>query len=86
MKILIFFSIAIIQLIAASEAERPLVYVTFHDQNLIESFWVIYNYLIEQQATVRHLCMYLQEYSSRFDQSSLFEFLLCKPVSSLANN
>jgi hypothetical protein len=71
---------------AASEADRPLVYVSFHDTTLIESFWVIYNYLIDQKATVRHLCLYLKQFSSQFDQSSLFEFIFTTPVSSLTNN
>ncbi len=85
-RIFHLFKIAIIQLIAASEANRPLVYVTFHDQTLVESFWIIYNYLIDQQATVRHLCIYLQKYSSRYDQSTLFEFILTTPISSLMRN
>jgi hypothetical protein len=59
MKIPVLFQIAIIQLIAASEDEHPLLYVSFHDKNLVESFWVVSNYLIGQQATNRHLCMYL---------------------------
>lgn len=85
-EILDLFKIAIIQLIAASEANRPLVYAAFHKQTLVESFWVVYNYLIDQKATVRHLWLYLQQYSSRFDQSGLFEFILTTPVSSLITN
>ncbi|CAF4100753.1 unnamed protein product [Adineta steineri] len=54
---------AIIQLIAASEANRPLIYATFRNQTLVESFWTVYSYLIDQQATVRHLCLYLQQCS-----------------------
>jgi hypothetical protein len=42
--------------------------------------------LIDQQATVRHLCIYLQKYSSRYDQSTLFEFILTTPISSLMVN
>jgi len=86
--ILHLFKVAIIQLIAASEANRPLVYVTLHDQILVESFWKVYNYLIDQQATVRHLCIYLQQYSSRsrYNQSTLFEFILNTPISSLIIN
>ncbi len=68
---------------AASEAGRPLVYVTWHDQGLTESFGTIYEYLTNQQATVRDLCIYLQQYSSRFDQMTLFEFIFSTPVSLL---
>ena len=55
---------------AASEANRPLIYVTFHDKGFSESFWVIYNYLIGQQATVRHLCIYLKQFSLQLDKYS----------------
>ncbi|CAF3691399.1 unnamed protein product [Adineta steineri] len=54
---------SIIQLIAASEANRSLIYATFRNQTLVESFWTVYSYLIDQQATVRHLCLYLQQCS-----------------------
>jgi hypothetical protein len=68
---------------AASEAGRPLVYVTWHDQGLTGSFGTIYEYLMNQQATVRDLCIYLEQYSSRFDQMTLFEFIFSTPVSLL---
>jgi hypothetical protein len=71
---------------AASEARRPLVYITWDDQELLKSFWAVYEYLINQQATVRDLFMYLQQYSIRFDQMTLFEFILTTPVSSLTKS
>ncbi|CAF0712179.1 unnamed protein product [Adineta steineri] len=77
---------AIIQLIAASEANRPLIYATFRNQTLVESFWTVYSYLIDQQATVRHLCLYLQPYSSQYNKSTLFEFILTTPISTLTIN
>ncbi|CAF3862458.1 unnamed protein product [Adineta steineri] len=76
----------IIQLIAASEANRPLIYATFRNQTLVESFWTVYSYLIDQQATVRHLCLYLQQYSSQYNKSTLFEFILTTPISTLTIN
>ncbi len=71
---------------AASEAGRPLVYVTWHDQGLTNSFGAIYEYLMSQQATVRDLCMYLQQYSSRFEQMTLFDFIFSTPISSLTKS
>lgn len=80
------FQLAIIQLTAASQAGRPLAYVTWHDKNLADSFWYIYEYLVHQKATVKDLCMYLKQFSKRFHQMTLFEFILNTPVSSLMNN
>ncbi|CAF1629844.1 unnamed protein product [Rotaria magnacalcarata] len=74
---------AIIQLMAASEVGRPLVYITWHDQTLLESFWIVYDYLANQQATVKDLCIYLQLYSMNHKQSGLFDYILNVPVSSL---
>ena len=74
------FPLAIIQLMAASEAGRPLIYITFRHRTLAESFWEVYKYLTNQQATVRDLCAYLQQYSTRYDQSTLFEFILKTPI------
>jgi hypothetical protein len=83
---LVVFRLAIIQLMAASEAGRPLIYVTWHDQHLSRSLWEVYEYLTNQQATVRDLCIYLQQYSTRYDQLTLFEFILTTPVSSFTKN
>ena len=71
---------------AASEANRPLAFTTWHDQEFMESFWMIYEYLRDQKATVKHLCLYLQQFSVRYNRSSLFKFILTTPVSSLATN
>jgi len=68
---------------AASEARRPLVYAAFGDKNLVNSFSEVYNYLRNQRATVSDLYYYLHQYSDRYNQSSLFEYILRKPVSSL---
>jgi len=75
--------IAIIQLIAASEVVRPLIYAAYGDKNLVESFSKVYDYLIAERATVRDLYRYLQRYSDRHTRSSLFEFILQTPVRSL---
>ncbi|CAF4392797.1 unnamed protein product [Rotaria sp. Silwood2] len=44
--------LAIIQLMAASEARRPLIYAAFGDINLVNSFFEVYDYLDKQNATV----------------------------------
>lgn len=71
---------------AASQAGRPLVYVTYKDQTLLESFGKVYQYLIAQQATTKDLCAYLKRYSSIFNQSTLFEFITNTPIASLSKN
>lgn len=75
--------LAVIQLIAASQAGRPLVYLTFRDQDLVVSISKVYAYLVNEKATVRHLCQYLQAYSSKYTQFSLFDYILQTPVSTL---
>lgn len=75
--------LAIIQLIAASKAGRPLVYLTFRDQNLVTSLAEVYDYLVKEKATVCDLCAYLQQYSSLHTELTLFEHILQTPVLSL---
>lgn len=78
----VFFS-AMIQLIAASQADRPLVYITFRDQILVDTFYEVYQYLQKEKATVQHLCNYLQNYSKIHTKMTLFEYILQTPISSL---
>ncbi len=75
--------LAIIQLMAASEVGRPLIYAAFGDKNLVNSFSDVYNNLMQQRATVGDLYCYLDRYADRHTESSLFEYILRKPVSSL---
>ena len=58
-------------------------YLTFRDQNLVTSFYQVYEYLSNEQATVRDLCTYLQQYSNLHKKLTLFDYILQKPVSSL---
>ncbi|CAF4035650.1 unnamed protein product [Rotaria sordida] len=74
---------AIIQLMAASEAGRPLIYAAYLDKNLVKSFFEVYEYLLKQQATVRDLYRYLKRYSTENNQRSLFEYILKTSISSL---
>ncbi|CAF0733922.1 unnamed protein product [Adineta steineri] len=74
---------AIIQLIAASQAGRPLVYLTFRDQNLVLSFYKVYKYLLDEKATVKDLCTYLQQYTTLYNKITLFDYIIETPVSSL---
>ncbi len=83
MYIYIFLFKAIIQLMAASEAIRPLIYAAYGDRNLIESFSIVYDYLISQGATVRDLYRYLEKYCQVYQRWSLFDFILRTTVSSL---
>ncbi|CAF0977998.1 unnamed protein product [Adineta ricciae] len=48
---------AIIQLIASSQAGRPLVYLTFRDQGLVTSFYKVYEHLQKEKATDDTLSM-----------------------------
>ncbi|CAF1511564.1 unnamed protein product [Adineta ricciae] len=74
---------AIIQIMAASEAHRPLAYATWHDQNLMDSLWTVYECLLRQRATVRDIYKCLLEYIARRPQLSLFDFIRTTPISSL---
>ena len=80
---LCFFVLAIIQLIAASQAGRALVYLTFRDQNLVQSFYEVYEYLTKEKVTVKDLCTYLQHYATLYTKTTLFDYILQTPVSSL---
>ncbi|CAF4978735.1 unnamed protein product [Rotaria sp. Silwood1] len=74
---------AIIQLMAASETKRSLVYASYGDKNLVNSFSIVYDYLREERATVRDLYFYLHRYSRSNNQVTLFEYILNTPVASL---
>lgn len=75
--------LAIIQLMAASEAGRPLIYATYRDGNLVDSFSLILDYLRDQNATVGDLYRYLQRFCNGSNHRSFFQFILNIPVSSL---
>ncbi|UJR36597.1 hypothetical protein I4U23_029317 [Adineta vaga] len=74
---------AIIQLIASSQAGRPLVYLTFRDQQLVTSFYKVYEHLQNEKATVKDLCTYLQFYANLYTKITLFDYILQTTVSSL---
>ncbi|CAF1396985.1 unnamed protein product, partial [Adineta ricciae] len=66
---------AIIQLMAASQTVRPMIYTAFGDKKLIESFAAIYDYLIGERATVRDLYRYLKKFCEASEKTTLFEFI-----------
>lgn len=68
---------------AASEAGRPLIYATYRDGNLVNSFTVILDNLREQHATVGDLYRYLQRFCSQSNGGPLFEYMLSHSISSL---
>ncbi|CAF1569627.1 unnamed protein product [Rotaria magnacalcarata] len=75
---------AIIQLMAASAAGRPLIYASYLDKKLVNSFFEVHQYLLDQKAEVRDLYRYLERYCGQPGRSeSLFEYILRKPISSL---
>jgi hypothetical protein len=67
---------------AASEANRPLIYIAYYDKNLVNSFAQVYEFLRCQKATVGDLYRYLDQYSTQHTQRSLFEYILNNPISS----
>jgi hypothetical protein len=66
---------------AASEAQRPLIYAAYGDKKLVNSFSQIYDHLKNQRATVGDLYNYLQQYSREHHQYTLFEYILQNPIS-----
>ncbi|CAF0809366.1 unnamed protein product [Rotaria sp. Silwood1] len=74
---------AIIQLMAASKARRPLIYAAYRDKTLVHSFGVVYEYLKAHNATVGGLYLCLEQYFTQVDRGSLFEYILNIPVSFL---
>ncbi|CAF0883065.1 unnamed protein product [Didymodactylos carnosus] len=73
---------AIIQLMAASEAERPLIYITYHDRVLVDTFSKLYDYLIQKDARVKDLYKYLAEYSQIETNLDIFDYILTTPMAS----
>jgi hypothetical protein len=68
---------------AASEAERPLIYAAYGDKKLVNSFAQIYDYLKKEEATVGDLYYYLRRYCEKPDQCKLFDFILQTPVADI---
>ncbi len=75
--------LAIIQLMAASEAGRPLIYACYRDRHLVTSFTVVLEYLKTNNATVGDLYRYLKRYFAEVNRGPLFEYILATPISSL---
>ncbi|UJR36602.1 hypothetical protein I4U23_029322 [Adineta vaga] len=74
---------AIIQLMAASEARASLIYAAFGDKNTVDSLYMVYDYLKGQKATVADLYRYLRRYFTQVERGTLFDFIICTPVSSV---
>lgn len=53
----------LLQLLAASEADRDLVYFTFSDENLMSDAEALYDYLVQRDMTVSKLFKILLDYS-----------------------
>lgn len=74
------FPSAIIQLMAASEAQRPLIYAAYHDQNFVNNFADVHEFLIRQKATVSDLYHYIKHYCNLHTRDPLFEYILSHPI------
>ena len=68
---------------ATSESERPLIYAAYFDKSFVNIFFHVYEYLLNQKARVKDLYQYLYQYSHQHIQSSLFDYILTTPISSL---
>ncbi|CAF1273709.1 unnamed protein product, partial [Didymodactylos carnosus] len=66
----------IIQLMAASEAERSLIYITYDDRVLVDTFSKLYDYLIQKDARVKDLYKYLAEYSQIETNLNIFDYIM----------
>lgn len=69
--------LALIQLMAASESGRALVYAAFGDRHLVGEFGTVYNHLIDQKATVTDIYQCLKMYSGQKERKeTLFQMIL----------
>jgi poly(ADP-ribose) glycohydrolase len=80
--ILIYFLLAIIQLMAASVAGRPLIYAAYGDKNFVNSFADVYEFLKARRTTVGDLYRYLEGYSTQHTRELLFNYILTNPLPS----
>ncbi|XP_034239743.1 poly(ADP-ribose) glycohydrolase-like [Thrips palmi] len=76
---------ALLQLLAAGEAGRALVYFTFGDEKLRDRIFAMYQFLIDNNVTVGKLWGLLNRFSKTFSSSSsstteLYEFLYSSAV------
>lgn len=77
---------SIIQLLAAVESRRNLVYFTFGDYDLMENFFNLYERLVEKEVSVGQVMIFLEEYSTTYvnvdnDETlkiSLYDFICDK--------
>ncbi|CAF0972817.1 unnamed protein product [Didymodactylos carnosus] len=69
---------ALIQLMAASQAERPLIYCTRSDSNFLNKFGLLYDCLTRNNVEVNDLFKYLIEYSNGVRDKDLFDHILLK--------
>jgi poly(ADP-ribose) glycohydrolase len=81
---------ALIQLMAAAEARRDVLYITIDDNKLVQEMHRVHSFFMAHFLTVGDVFNLISSYSKimgRTNQSSLFEFIIrtydCKPVSRL---
>jgi hypothetical protein len=67
---------------AASEAQRPLIYAAYRDRKFVHSFSEVYACLKQRKVTVGNLYQYLDGFSTNSTRGTLFEYILNNPISS----
>ena len=77
------FTSGIVQLMAASENTRPLIYAAYGDRKFASEFFHVYDHLIRQGARVSDLYRYLKVYCRLRPRASLFDFILHTPILSI---
>lgn len=81
------FRLALIQLIAAAEAGRPLIYAAYRDRALVNEFWDVYSYLMDNDARVSDLYKYLERYSTQLDRTqNIFEMIRNTPIEQIRSS
>ena len=65
---------------AASEAQRPLIYAAFGDKNFVNEFADVHEFLNRQNAVVGDLYHYIHNYLPRHTREPLFDYILRHPI------
>ena len=65
---------------AASEAQRPLIYAAFGDKNFVNEFADVHEFLNRQNAVVGDLYHYIHNYLPQHTSEELFDYILRHPI------
>lgn len=67
---------AVIQLVAAAQAQRPMIFAAYLDQKFVVEFEQIYRFFMQRQMKVKDLYYYLYTYGKSSTKLSFFQFIL----------